>query len=70
MKYVWRLPPKSLLNGNQEFFFFKYKPTRPKKMGKKITVGVSKFMENGEQMLIDWAEQTRLKDRDLHRETN
>lgn len=51
-------------------FFFEYKPTRPKKMGKKITVGVSKFMENGEQMLIDWAEQTRLKDRDLHRETD
>ena len=53
-----------------EIFFFKYKPTRPKKMDKKRTVGVSKFMENGEQMLIDWAEQTRLKDRGLHRETN
>ena len=53
-----------------EIFFFKYKPTRPKKMDKKRTVGVSKFMENGEQMLIDWAEQTRLKDRGLHRETD
>ena len=51
-------------------FFFKYKPTRPKKMGKKRTVVVSKFMESGEQMLIDWSEQTRLKDRGLHRETD
>ena len=53
-----------------ENFFSRYKPTRPKKMGKKRTVVVSKFMENGEQMLIDWSERTRLKDRGLHRETD